>query len=155
VPRGVRAGDVHHPADPFGVAAEQLAVGEEAAQNVLRQLRAVHPGDDQAATDPGEQRLLVSGDVGAAGPLAQLGAVDAQRMDDDLSTPSGPRDRAPSLTRPLDLGSENLLAAVEEGACPTGCEEPGAIRSEHAEQDLTRDARGQEAEIVGGRPRCV
>ncbi len=103
-----------HPAVPLGVGDQQLAVGHEAAGDVLGQLGSVDPDDQLPALRGLGQGRGPGLHVRLGGAADQLGGVHAQRVHAD---PGDVAAVGHPLPGPVHAGAEYRLAAVHE-RCP-------------------------------------
>ena len=148
--RRVGQRDVRDPVAPFGAGAQQLPVGLQAADDVLRQLHPVDPHDRLPPAQLVAQRRSPGNHIVAGGPPAQLVAVDAEGVHaQDGVAPLVPDDVA------ADVRVQDLGAAVRERGCPSGAEESGAVRAQDPGEDVTGDRAGQHPEVLRRRPRRV
>ncbi len=136
----VGEGDVDHPVVPLRAGAQQVPVGQEAADDVLAQLGAVDPDDGAALAHGRAQGGEPLVDVRPVGPLAQEVGVGAEAVHAE----GGGAARVRHGERlAVDLRAEVPLAAVGEGECPAAGQETRPVGAEDAGEDGLGDVVGQ------------
>jgi hypothetical protein len=119
---------MRHPAAPLRPCREQLAVGGQAADHVLRQLGPVDPNDQllPAGREAGQGSGRCA-HVGLRGTLAQCAGVHAERVHRDLSDPATVIDPAEAGHAPHHPRAEHRRTAVEERLRPALSEKPHVV----------------------------
>ncbi len=152
VPRRVGEGQVHDLAVPLGMVGQELLVGRQAADDVLRQLGPVDAHDELAVAHPLAEGGHVRLDVGLQRAGPERVAVDAEGVHADVGGPALVGDGALDA---VDLGAEQGLTAVHERRGPARGQEAGVVGAEDAGQQLGGDVVRQQREVLRGSPRGV
>ena len=165
-PGRVGEGQVHDAAPPLRPGREQLAVGGEAADDVLGQLGPVDPDDQLPVGCRRSQRAHVGLHVPGPRALPQGGSVHAERVHAHLGD-MAPVGHPPGGARGRHLGAQDLGAALHERGGPPFGVKTGVVRAEDAVEQrpahlfreqpvVVRRCPGRVAEVrdadVAGRP---